>query len=119
MDVYQVSHHGAENGTTAELLEALTPQIAVISVGRADFGADDPSDPFTTFAFGHPRRATIDLLSSHIPGKRPTAVIKPIAIGQREFRKKISKNIYATAWDGTVKIQTNLQGQFTVTTANH
>ena len=29
VDVFQVSHHGAENGTTAELLEALTPQIAV------------------------------------------------------------------------------------------
>ena len=46
MDVYQVSHYGAENGTTAELLEALTPQIAVISVGRADSGADDQRNAF-------------------------------------------------------------------------
>ena len=61
----------------------------MISVGRADFGADDPSDSFATFAFGHPRRATIDLLSSRIPGKRPTAIIKPIAIGQREFAAPI------------------------------
>lgn len=38
VDVYHVGHHGSHNGTTAELLGAVTPKIAVISVGHWDFG---------------------------------------------------------------------------------
>ena len=120
VDVLEVSHHGAENGTTADLLEALTPKIAVLSVGRADFGEDDPSDPMTTFAFGHPRRVTVDLLSSHIQVKRKKAVIRPLGIGQREFRnRKVSKSIYATAWDGNIEVQADLAGMLVVNMSNN
>jgi competence protein ComEC len=30
-DVYEIGHHGSHNGTTSNLVEAITPRIAVIS----------------------------------------------------------------------------------------
>ena len=65
---------GSHNRTTPELLAAMTPKMAVISCGRWDFGkpAKKKEKPkqLTTFAFGHPRRSTIDMLVLVIPGER-------------------------------------------------
>lgn len=38
VDVYEVGHHGSHNGTTEEVRDAMTPKIAVISVGHWDDG---------------------------------------------------------------------------------
>ena len=46
----KVSHHGAQNGTTAELVKAIQPFYAIISAG-----ADN--------AYGHPHPETMALLS--------------------------------------------------------
>ena len=113
MDVYEVGHHGSHNGTTPELLAAMTPKMAVISCGRWDFGkpAKKKEKPkqLTTFAFGHPRRSTIDMLVLVIPGEREQATKQVVfdAVHKKppyaEFRKPtIRKRIYATAWDGTI-----------------
>ena len=66
-DVLQVGHHGSHNATTPELLDAVTPRVAVIPVGKWTFGRTGGN--FTTFAFGHPRRDVVDLLvAAHGPG---------------------------------------------------
>lgn len=49
LDVLVVGHHGAADSACAELLEATSPRVAVISVG-----ADN--------SYGHPRQETIDRL---------------------------------------------------------
>lgn len=49
--ILKVAHHGAAGGTSAALLEAVGPQVAVVSVGR-----DNP--------FGHPAAATMGRLEA-------------------------------------------------------
>ena len=46
----KVPHHGSKNGLTSELLDAVSPQIAVISVGKNN-------------RYGHPHEETLKLLS--------------------------------------------------------
>ena len=58
-DVYQVGHHGSRNGTTAELLRVMTPEIAVIGSGNPA----DEEPGFSAYSFGHPNRVAIELLS--------------------------------------------------------
>src|SRR5262249_40645746 len=117
-DVYQVGHHGSNNATTAELLAAVTPQIAVIPVGEWDFGKGTKA-LFTTFAYGHPRKATVDLLNSSISGTRNTPVKVKVATAAKKFKTvTVKKNIYATAWDGNVVVQVSNTHTFAVTTNN-
>lgn len=51
-DVLKVGHHGSSNGTTAELLEAVTPTLGIISCGEDN-------------SYGHPHEETIDLLDEY------------------------------------------------------
>ena len=50
-DVYMVSHHGSSNSSTNALLDIANPSVAVISVGKNDYG--------------HPTEQTLNRLSSH------------------------------------------------------
>lgn len=51
VDVLKVAHHGSDTGTSAALLKATTPEIAVIS-----YGVDN--------SYGHPTQAVLDALSA-------------------------------------------------------
>ncbi len=108
----------------------MTPKMAVISCGRWYFGkpAKKKEKPklLTTFAFGHPRRSTIDMLVLAIPGEREQATKQVVfdAVHKKspyaEFRKPTTaKRIYATAWDGTIEIQADLQGAYSVGFSNN
>ena len=48
----KVNHHGSKNGLTKSILDALKPEIAVISAGKNN-------------RFGHPHTETLDLLNSY------------------------------------------------------
>lgn len=114
VDVLMVGHHGAANATTDDYLEATTPQFAVISCGPWDFGKGEKS-PFTTFAYGHPRLNTIELLENYITNLRGTAVEEEAANGVRDFRMiDIAKCIYATPWDNTVIVRASLAGKYRI-----
>ena len=115
VDVYQVGHHASANGTTANLMEAMSPSHAVISCGASSFGRGSGSN-FTTFAYGHPRRSIVEMLEREIPGRRSTALMVDVADGARNFtRMRVSKRVYATAWDGTVRVRADLDGGLRVT----
>jgi hypothetical protein len=114
VDVYHVGHHGSNNGTTKEWLDAITPILAVISVGQWDDGKDS-RNPFTTWAYGHPRKVTLDLLSEAIKETRSAPIQVNAGTGSRRFFPIIvSKAIYATAWDGDITIKASLHHEFSV-----
>lgn len=115
VDVYLVGHHGSNNGTTQSLLDVMTPDLAVIGVGKSTFGANGGA--FTTFAYGHPRRTTVDMLSRAIADQRIPAVDVQVADAARDFSTDhVTQRIYATGWDGTVVVSANLDGSMRVST---
>jgi len=114
VDVYQVGHHGSFNGTSRALLEAATPQIAVIGVGHWTYGRS--GGQFTTYAYGHPRRVLIDLLAEMMPGNRSQPKQVMIFDAVRSSRSFTMRDrIYATGWDGNVVVRADLGGSMRVT----
>ena len=112
-DVLQVGHHGSHNATTSELLDAVTPRVAVIPVGKWTFGRAGGN--FTTFAFGHPREDVVDLLSQYMNRRRTPAKTVKVAERARRFRDmRVTSAIYATGWDGTVRVVARAQNDITV-----
>ena len=122
-DVYQVGHHGSRNGTTPELVAAMTPEIAII-------GSGNPSDEepnFAAFGFGHPNRQAVAMLSepeSGVSMRRPT---RPVAVGIRgrppsgsppaEYEAQdVDRAIFATGWDGNVIVYARRNGEKRVLT---
>ena len=51
VDVFKVGHHGSKKSLTPELLERLSPRLALVSVGASN-------------RYGHPARETIDALEN-------------------------------------------------------
>ena len=115
VDVYICGHHGSVNATTQSLIDAMTPKMAVINVGQWNDGEDTPSNIFTTFAYGHPRKEVLDLLSDAIADKRETPMHTKAGVHAREFVPyTVTKAVYATGWDGNVVIQADLNGVYKV-----
>ena len=50
--IMKVSHHGSNNGTDQRLLDAVRPEVSIISVGK-----DNP--------YGHPQRETLELMEKN------------------------------------------------------
>ena len=111
VDVYQVGHHGSYNGTTWTLVSAMSPEIAVFSCGRWD-----DERMWTGFRYGHPRDDAVDLLEDEITRRRSSSKSVHVAWAARRFRLQTMRDaIYATAWDGTVKVRATVSGRYRVT----
>lgn len=112
-DVLLVSHHGADNGTTDDLLRIVSPEVAVISMGhREERGAG------TAWDYGHPRRRTLDVLQQ--PPEVVTAARPPFTgwtadDQEAPFRPvEVDRAIYATGWEGTVLVTARADGSLRV-----
>jgi hypothetical protein len=65
--------------------------------------------------FGHPRRGTVDLLQDAISRRRSTPKRAPVADGVEDFQQVTVRDaIYATGWDGTIRIEATTGGRYTV-----
>lgn len=106
VDVYEVDHHGSRNGVSDGLLSAISPEMAVLSMGPADRQL-----PWTAWAYGHPNKDTVELLEQHVSGTR-TGVAHPLGNGAKTFsaNQVITKAIYGTGWDGTVVVSAKSDG---------
>lgn len=105
VDVYLVGHHGAANATTDALLRAVTPKIAVISMG-----VPDRMTSWTAWAYGHPRKVIVQQLLGKVSEARPARKVS-VATGVRTFEQmSVSKAIFATGWDGTIVLEADSSG---------
>jgi competence protein ComEC len=105
VDVYQVGHHGSANGTTDALLAAMTPCIAVISMGDSS-----RQEEWTAWEYGHPRKPVIDLLESRLACGRPSRTV-PVGTGKRRFYdRRLERAIYGTGWDGHIWLELTAGG---------
>jgi len=116
-DVYHVGHHGSHNGTTPGLVSAISPEIAVISAGPAC-----QRDGFTAWTHGHPRTVTIHDLEQGVSGTRVPKNVKAFDhFGAQPTTLNVQKAIYSTGWDGTIVLQGESSGAWSVasTTGPH
>ena len=129
VDVYQVSHHGSHNGTSAEFIEAMKPKIAAISMGSRF-----RREPWTAYAHGHPRQSIIkELLDPEHGVTTKRAVARKVFVARRGASKRarpagaprpdsqfVSMNmeneIYGTGWDGAFVINAQSDGALKVDT---
>jgi len=109
VDVYEPGHHGALNGTTQDLVTAMSPDYAVFEVGPKD-----RTGGATAFGYGHPRTDVIELLEAGVSKTRSPLTVWA-ATGTTNFElTPITKAIYATGWDGTVILEAGADGVFQV-----
>lgn len=112
--VYVAGHHGADNGTTSPMLDAMTPEIAVISMGPPT-----PIGGGSAWKHGHPRRVTIELLEAAIGRSRAAPITVMVAEGSETFAPldhPLVDAIYGTGWDGDIVISAGPDGVLAVTT---
>lgn len=109
VDVYKVGHHGSPNGTTRELLRAMSPEISVISAGHHSTQAPGG---FHAFQFGHPRESAVSMIEELTSGTRPTpvTVYTMDAVRVIHENRRMEKAIYCTCWDGDIVISVNEAG---------
>ncbi len=121
VDIYQVGHHGSKNATIHYQMAMMSPRVAVISMGPYERDL-----PWTARKYGHPNIVALEHLAH--PHHGVTAQRQPIEawIGikgawkdeKKEVfeRRTVDRAIYATGWDGTVKITANANGWLEITT---
>lgn len=109
IDVYQVGHHGSRNGTPEELLDHMTPLMAVISMGPPTREIN-----WTAWQYGHPNKGIIERLENAISTTRSPLVVQ-VGLGSRTFEARtITDAIYATGWDDSVVLEADALGNWTV-----
>lgn len=108
-DVYKVGHHGAENGTSDEFLNLITPSYSVISAG--DYRANQ-NGSFSAWQHGHPREKTISKLEKATTTFRPAFIDAFTMIGQHKpkINRTIKKSVYCTCWDDNIIFTVNKEG---------
>jgi competence protein ComEC len=128
VDVYQVGHHGSHNGTTQGLLQAMTPQLAVISMGNSELS----NAPHSAYGYAHPRQDVVDLLTDEsfgVSSYRHQPVAVPVGIKgacnncspkrPAEFRDiNVSRAVYGTGWDGNVRLYADSSGNLVINTGH-
>jgi competence protein ComEC len=115
VDVYKVGHHGSHNGTSEAFMQAMTPEISVLSTGIHT--RHEPGQ-FHAFQFGHPREVTVALLESLSSSNRdPVTVYSMNAVRDVNLNRAMSKAVYCTCWDGDVVVAADASGgSFTINT---
>jgi competence protein ComEC len=111
VDVYKVGHHGSRNGTTEALVRAMSPRVAVFSMGSALRRWD-----WTAWQYGHPGHRVVELLEEALKDPRPET---SVLVGRRSTEfvpMRVSRASYGTGWEGTVVIEASTRGRLRVET---
>ena len=106
-DVCLVGHHGSKNGATAPFINAVSPEIAVLS-----FGNPDRELIWTAWAHGHPNQEIVNMLASKVSKTRPTTTVK-VGLAAKSFTTmQLSKAVYGIGWDNSVVLTATLNGEW-------
>lgn len=109
VDVVKVGHHGSHNGTTAGLVAAMSPALAVMTMG-----APERHESWSAWAYGHPRWKAVELLLAGLGCPRP-ATEEQVASRPRTFASvPVERALYGTGWDGTVILEATAAGEVRV-----
>jgi competence protein ComEC len=112
VDLYQVGHHGAANGTIPELCEAMTPEVAVFSMGPPNWQMT-----WSAWKYGHPRKDIVLMLQEVMTRKRRPINVQ-VGIKSETFEPMtVDAALYGTGWDGTVVVEMLADGRSRVLTA--
>jgi len=111
IDVYKVGHHGSFNGTSVDLLKAMTPKISVMSAGL--FDQKDPGD-FHAWQFGHPREAAIQAIAANTTNTRTPVSITTTNAPASPRTRLMKKAVYCTCWDNDVVVEVLTNGAISV-----
>ena len=106
-DVYLVGHHGSKNGSSLNLLNKITPKMALIGMG-------DPNRKlsWTAWDYGHPNKGILDRLQNKLTETRTSFHVQA-GTGKRTFVDYIvSKAIYATGWEHNVLLEADAAGNW-------
>lgn len=109
VDVYLVGHHGSANGTTPELVAAMTPKLALISMGPSDREED-----WSGWKYGHPRKEIVDMLEAGVSGTREAVHVRDATEAKQFEDRTITHAIYATGWDGSIVVELGADGAIRV-----
>jgi competence protein ComEC len=113
-DVWLVGHHGADNGTTAELLAAMKPQVVIFSSGNPAVQVK-----WTAWAYGHPRRSIVTMIDHAVHRARSPAKDVLVADAVKKFTPyHLTHALYDTAWDGDIHVTAKPNGTITVKSSN-
>lgn len=106
-DVYLTGHHGSKNGTTQELLNRITPKMALIGMGDLSRHV-----LWTAWAYGHPNKGVLDMLQKSITTPRQTIPVKAGTGAKTFVDYSVSKAIYATGWDDSIVLEADATGHW-------
>ena len=110
VDIVQVGNHGASDGITEGLLKAMSPEVAVLSMGAAWRHGE-----WTAADHGHPRRDVVELLAKGVSGKRPVTTVRVFEGEDTPYDKvALKKAVYGTGWDRTVVMDVTPKGDVSV-----
>ncbi len=112
VDVYKVGHHGSRNGTTEALVRAMSPRVAVFSMGSAHRRWD-----WSAWQYGHPGGRVVELLEKTLRDRRRAV---EVLVGQRSMEFSpvtLTAAAYGTGWEGTVVVEATTRGRIKVKTA--
>ncbi len=111
IDIYQVGHHGSINGTLPEMAAAMTPEVAVFSMGPPHWQMT-----WSAWKYGHPRREIVQMLAEVIVRRRKPIDVK-VGVRSETFEPaRIEAALYGTGWDGTVVVESRADGRQRVVT---
>ncbi len=119
-EIYEVYEVGQPrfNGTVKNLLDAIRPKLALIVMGP-----HDRVGTYTAWAFGHPRAAASTrryhraTRARVVVGTAAQAGSVQVASGVKRFNDhQLTAPIFATGWDGNVRVSLFADGRIGVKT---
>jgi competence protein ComEC len=106
-DVYLVGHHGSRNGTTKELVNAITPKIALIGVG-----VPTANTSWSAWAYGHPNKEILEILQHKLTDTRTPIHVQAGDSARKFLDYTVTKAIYSTGWDNTIVLEADHTGNW-------